>query len=86
MDNRKSKTLGIICVLIALMLSGCVGKKVYSVSFIDSYSGSQSYSPITVNHGDKLQQPATPEREGYVFDGWYQDKAEPLNGTLMKIK
>lgn len=86
MDNRKSKTLGIICVLIALMLSGCGGKKVYSVSFDDSYNGSKTYAPITVNHGDKLQQPATPEREGYVFDGWYQDKARTIEWNFDEDK
>lgn len=86
MDNRKPKALGIICVLIALMFSGCGGKKVYSVSFVDSYSGGQSYSPITVNHGDKLQQPATPEREGYIFDGWYQDKARTIEWNFDEDK
>jgi len=50
--------------------------KTYTVTF----AGEEiNIAPQTVNHGGKVTQPATPERTGYNFGGWFTD-----NNTFLK--
>ena len=39
---------------------------------IDNGDGDESLE--TVKRSDKLKEPKNPEKEGYIFDGWYTDK------------
>jgi len=43
-------------------------KNVYSVKIKD---GDTVISDLSVSHGEKVIEPETPEKEGYIFDGWY---------------
>ncbi|MFV0343364.1 MAG: InlB B-repeat-containing protein [Anaerocolumna sp.] len=86
MNNKKVETLGIISALFVLILSGCGVGKVYTVSFEDSYNESSTYDSFTVSHGDKLRQPETPKREGYIFHGWYQDAERTIEWNFDKDK
>ena len=36
-------------------------------------NGGSAIPDQTVQYGEKIQAPEAPEREGYTFDGWYQD-------------
>ncbi len=44
----------------------------YTVTF--NTNGGSAVSPLTVNHGDKLELPADPTLKGKIFTGWYSDK------------
>lgn len=57
----------LLCVFIATRSSG------YTVTF-DSAGGSDVASQV-LTHGDLVEEPAPPTREGYTFDGWYSDDA-----------
>lgn len=48
-----------------------VWKRVITISF-DSVDGS-AVDPITGLHGDKINTPTNPTKEGYTFEGWYTD-------------
>ena len=60
-----------LAVLLAGTLLGACGQSEYTVTFDGNYSGGDSISSQTVPRGEVLN--VTPEREGYVFLGWYQD-------------
>lgn len=36
-------------------------------------NGGTAIPDITVNYGDKISYPDEPEKDGYIFDGWYTD-------------
>ncbi len=50
--------------------------KTYTITFVTN--GGTEVSAITVNHGDKAIQSASPTRTGYGFDGWFTDEALTL--------
>ncbi len=52
--------------------SGGSGTSSYVVVF-DSDNGTQA-SELTASANSTVAEPATPTKEGYVFDGWYTDK------------
>ncbi len=75
----KKKVLNIIAIIISLLILGIVslviihllstGKpKEYSVNFID-------LKTVTIKDGEKLELP-TPEKEGYIFLGWYEENSD----------
>ena len=43
-------------------------KNVYSVKIMD---GETVISDLSIAHGEKITEPKKPEREGYIFDGWF---------------
>ncbi|MFR0604864.1 InlB B-repeat-containing protein [Bifidobacterium pseudolongum subsp. globosum] len=45
----------------------------YAVTF--DTNGGTAVAPVTVEHGQKISQPANPTRTGYTFAGWYTAKA-----------
>ena len=47
--------------------------KTYTITFVTN--GGTEVSAITVNHGEKAIQSASPTRTGYGFDGWFTDEA-----------
>ncbi|HHW31855.1 MAG TPA: hypothetical protein GXX20_09325, partial [Clostridiaceae bacterium] len=48
-------------------------QKKYTVTF-DSNGGSSVDSIANVPHGSIIEEPATPTKVGYTFDGWYKDQ------------
>jgi len=46
----------------------------YTVT-IDSDNGTTPVT-LTVKHGDKVSEPAVPEKDGFIFAGWFADDAE----------
>ncbi|MBR6329612.1 MAG: InlB B-repeat-containing protein [Lachnospiraceae bacterium] len=45
----------------------------YTVTFDLGGKGS-AIDPVSVNPGEKVEKPADPKAEGYVFEGWFADK------------
>jgi uncharacterized repeat protein (TIGR02543 family) len=46
----------------------------FTVTF-DSKGGTDVATQISVQHGQLLERPEPPTREGYTFTGWYKDPA-----------
>src|SRR5690554_5870211 len=57
-----------ILVLFALVLVACKTTE-YTVSF--ETNGGSAVADVVVEKDDKVGQPASPTRDGYIFDGWY---------------
>ena len=75
-----SKIIIILLLPISILCgTGCTSDDGPPITYIVSfYSGTESYlyNEIEVKAGSKLtaeQRPATPERTGYIFIGWYKD-------------
>ncbi len=71
MTNTK-KTIPVLLVVLGLLaglVSGCGFLEEYTVSFDCGGIADQ-----TVRSGQRLAPVEAPTREGYVFDGWYQDQ------------
>lgn len=69
MKKLKLSILGLMC---CLFLSGCgCGREEFVVTF-DSDGGTPVESQ-TIEKGEKVSVPTNPEKEGFVFDGWYID-------------
>jgi uncharacterized repeat protein (TIGR02543 family) len=49
------------------------GVTTYTVTF--NTQGGSTITPQTVEQGGKVQQPASPTREGYTFGGWHKEAA-----------
>jgi len=52
---------------------GVVDPVKYTITF-DSTGGS-SVDPAIVNEGSKVSEPASPQRHGHIFGGWYSDES-----------
>lgn len=66
----------VICLSIGVLLCGCEDPNAqYTVAFDGNYYGCRDYDTLTVQSGQKIQQPESPVRDGYVLLGWYIDKA-----------
>lgn len=48
--------------------------KDYDVDFYWNYGSKGRYTTKSVDSGDKVSKPRDPEREGYIFLGWYTDE------------
>lgn len=46
---------------------------VYTITFVTNGAGEMT--PVTAKKGESFKKPVNPELEGFVFDGWYTDKA-----------
>ena len=46
----------------------------YTVTFYMNDGTNTVYTTVTSELGDRIAAPASPNRAGYVFDGWYTDK------------
>ena len=77
----------VTCMVLGVALSGC-DQTQYTVQLEGNYHGSQKLESVSVTSGKKLPQVATPEREGYVFLGWYTDAnlTNPWNLQKDKVK
>jgi len=74
-----------VCLSLSILLWGC-DQTQYSVQLNGNYYGCESYEPVTVQSGKKLEQLATPVRDGYVFLGWYTDAGLTSAWDLEKDK
>lgn len=72
----KKVRLIVISVLLAVVVAvgvliGVLSVPKYTVTFYTD--GGSEVSPITVRKGSKIEQPTSPVKENYSFDGWYTD-------------
>ncbi len=80
-DNNKNIIIGIVVavVIILILLLFLLGNKKdvqYTVTF--NSEGGTTISDITIDENGKVQKPADPTKEGYVFEGWYLN-GEPFD-------
>ena len=76
------KFLAILLSVFALSITACDGLNTHKVTF-DSNGGS-SVSSQTVKHGEKVEKPEDPTREGYTFKNWtYNDEEWSFIGYLV---
>ena len=65
---------------------GCAPSKACELTFMYNYEGADVYTTITGRQGQPYGDlyPADPQRDGYIFDGWYFDAActQPAIGYL----
>ncbi len=78
--NISVGTLNIVIIVLAIVLVGCmaygIAHRGYQITF-DTLGGTAVESQKQM-YGELLLEPEAPEREGYVFDGWYRDAALTL--------
>lgn len=85
----KKGLLGIItCVAFAFAFALCLGlaacnttEKKYTLTFVAD--GAAEIAPITAVAGAEITPPSNPEKEDYVFVGWYE--SEDYSGTAVTI-
>lgn len=73
---KKYRLLLIISLFLTVMFLGTTIVKAedkYTVTF-DIYNGKQT-EIVKVNKNAKVSEPKTPERQGYIFAGWYTNKS-----------
>ncbi len=61
-----------LCVLLVFCMGFGIAKGGYEISF-DTLGGTPVESQTRM-YGEPIEAPEAPSREGYLFDGWYQDK------------
>lgn len=70
------RTLNIIIVVLVIALIGCmafgIAKGGFHVSF-DTQGGTPVEMQKGIMHGELIEEPDPPTREGFEFDGWYLD-------------
>lgn len=87
--NISVEKLNIIIVVLSIALIACmafgIANRGYQVTF-DTLGGTTVESQTRM-YGELVEEPETPTREGYVFDGWYRDQntTEPWNIQEDKI-
>ena len=73
--NISVGTLNIVIIVLIALLVACmaygIAHRGYQIDF-DSLGGTAVESRKQM-YGELLQEPVSPTREGYVFDGWYRD-------------
>lgn len=72
MERRVLSSVLALSLLLCILLSGC-NQTQYTVQFDGNYPGSEKMEAITVRHGSKIEGITVPERQGYVFLGWFAD-------------
>ncbi|RKJ46826.1 hypothetical protein D7X98_00590 [bacterium 1XD8-76] len=72
------RTLNIIIVVLVIALIGCmafgIAKGGFRVSF-DTQGGTPVEMQSGIMHGELIEVPEEPTREGFEFDGWYLDSS-----------
>ena len=75
MNKIKELRMTLIILLVGMFfLSGCFFSNKYEVSF--KTNGGSEVENVQVKSGNTLEEPATPKKEGFVFEGWYLDGEE----------
>lgn len=65
--------VAVLCIALIFTIIYLVNHNGFTVKF-DTDGGSQVESQ-KVLHSETLQEPPEPQKEGYIFTGWYADKA-----------
>ena len=69
---------------------GCAPTKAFELTFMYNYEGAGVYETITGRQDQSYSKfyPADPERDGYLFTGWYFDAActQPVSGKIVEDK
>lgn len=75
--NISVRTLNLIIVVLIAALIACMAFGVSNAGFDVTFDtqGGTVVEPQKRMHGELLDTPQTPTREGFVFDGWYRDPA-----------
>jgi len=63
-------TIGILVMLLSLFITGC-GCEKQTVNVTFDTDGGSVVEKQTIKKGEKIEEPETPTKEGYTFDGWY---------------
>src|SRR5690554_4272702 len=66
------RVLSFIFVILGLFLLSACGKKTFTITF--DTDGGTAIEVIKVKKGQLAQAPKDPEKDGYIFDGWYLSK------------
>ncbi len=75
MERIKELRMTLIILLIGMFFfSGCFFSDKYEVAF--KTNGGSEIENVMVKSGNYLEEPDTPTKEGYVFEGWYLDGDE----------
>ena len=69
--------------------AAATGKPVIFIANGGTFTNGEPYQRYSTNENGEINQPASPVRDGYVFDGWYYDSAftdavdfsQPLQGS-----
>ena len=72
--SRKILSIGIVIGLVALIFAMVFGSREGFTASFDT-GGGQVITEQHLRYGEKVKEPPTPIRDGYVFDGWYADSA-----------
>lgn len=77
-DKKNPNFLMLLAVLTVVMLAGCgkatgAGGGDYTVSW--HYNNGEDDASTSLEADARVLEPDTPERDGYVFSGWYTDEA-----------
>jgi len=74
--NISVQTLNLVIFVLALVLVACmafgIAKGGYQITF-DSMGGTVVESQKRM-YGEQIEEPESPCREGYLFDGWFADR------------
>ncbi|MDD4291563.1 MAG: InlB B-repeat-containing protein [Clostridia bacterium] len=74
MKKRFVTLLIMLCLITAFVFAACTPGTVYRITF-DADNGTEPVI-IKVEGGKKADIPAIPEKEGYIFAGWYANNVE----------
>ena len=75
--------LVVLVVIIIILLIKVFGGKEYTIFF--NTNGGSTINSLTIKKNEKISQPTTPTKEGYIFDGWYyNDKKFDFNTKVTK--
>ncbi|MBP3308696.1 MAG: InlB B-repeat-containing protein [Clostridia bacterium] len=67
---KKLVYLTLLVCLVCILATSCVGMK-FDISFIVD---NENYGRITTDGNEQIAMPENPQKDGYVFKGWYWDK------------
>lgn len=85
MKNKRGRAIAVFLVLLLPLLLCSCSKNEYTVTF-DSRGGSEVTDVVKIGAWVKKANFPTPEREGYIFDGWFTDIYCTMPATLTNIR
>ncbi len=71
---KNKLVLMLIVLAISLLALTACGSAVFKVTFDLNYDGANDFD-IGIIKGETLNQPFEPQREGYIFDGWFNEES-----------
>ena len=78
--SRLNVIILVLCVLLVICLFFGISHRGFQVTF--DTRGGTVVEAQTRMYGERVETPAEPTREGYVFSGWYQDENESIPWNL----